>query len=102
MFARRQYFNFRHTVEQVVVRLAHHRPGHAELTCNPHQLGNAPAAKIRHTPVPDFAGAQHDIKCAQRLFKGHAVVIAVQVQHVNIVGLQSLQTRIDFTQHPAA
>jgi hypothetical protein len=54
-----------------------------------HHLGDAPAAEVGHAPVADLAGAQQVVQRAQRLFQVHAVEVAVQVQDVDVVGLQA-------------
>jgi hypothetical protein len=63
---------------------------------------DAPAAEIRHAPVADLSVTQHGAQGAQGLFQVHAVVVAVQVEDVDMVGLQAPQAGLDLALHPAA
>ena len=100
--AGRQYLDLGHAIEQVVVGLAHHRPRHAHLPGQVHQLRDAPAPKIGNAPVADLARAQHGIERPQGLLQVHAVVVAVQIENIHMVGLQPPEARLDLAQHPAA
>ena len=97
-----QHLDLGQAVEQVVVGLADHRPRHVQLARPVHQLGDAPAAKVGHAPVADLAGAQQRVDRAQRLFQVHAVVVAVQVVDIDVVGGQPLQAGLAGPHHPGA
>ena len=102
VLARRQHLHLGHAVEQVVVRLADHRAWHAQLAGQAHHLSNAPTPKIGDAPVANLARLQHGLQRTQRLLQVHAVVVQVQVQNIDVVGLQPRQRGRNVTQHPAA
>jgi hypothetical protein len=84
-----QYFNFWLTVEQIVIRLAHHRGWHVHLLAQAHDLCNAPPSEVRQTPVTNLAIAQQGFNGAQGFFKVQTVEVAVHVIDVQVVSLQA-------------
>ena len=99
--AHRQHLHLGLAVQQVVVRLADRRAGHVQRLGHVHHLGDAPAAEVGHAPGADLAGAQQRVHGAQRLFQVHAVVIAVQVVDVEVVGAQAPQAVLAGALDPA-
>ena len=95
-----QHFHLGLPVEQVVIGLADHRPGHIHLPRQMHQLGDAPTPEIRNTPVADLAVAQQRLNGPQRLLEVHAIEVAVQVVDVDMVGIEPLQAGLTGAQHP--
>ncbi|MNT08093.1 hypothetical protein D3C72_1428220 [compost metagenome] len=102
MLASRQDLHLGHAVQQVVVRLAGHRARHAQLAAQPRDLGDAPAAEVRHRPVADLAAAHQVAHRADRLFQVLAGVVAVQVKDVDMVGREPVQAVLDRARDPHA
>ena len=99
--ASRKDLDLRHPVEQVVVRLADDRRRHALRRAFGDDLGDAPAAVVRHAEVADLAAADQVADRADGLGDRRAPVVAVQVVDVDVIGGEPREAAVAGRQHPA-
>ena len=90
-----QLLRFGLAVDDVVQRLAHNRLGHTQALGHVADLGDAPAAEIGHAPVTDLALLQQITDGPHGFFQRHAVVFAVQVVDIQVIGTHARQAGFD-------
>jgi len=82
--------------------LAHGRLRHAEFLAKVNHFGDAPSAKVRQAKASELASADQVAQRAHRFFEVFFVVVAVQIEDVEVVGLQARQDGIGLLDQPAS
>ncbi|MNS70348.1 hypothetical protein D3C72_1036900 [compost metagenome] len=100
MVGGRQLFGFRRAVDDIVERLAGNGPVDAELVGQMRNFSDAPAAEIRHAEVTQLACMDEIGDGAHRLFQRRIEDGAVEIEDIDIVGVETAQRILDGLDDP--
>ncbi len=93
----RQLLSFGLAIGNVVERLARHRRIQPERLRGMAELGNLPRAMVRQSVVAQFARLDQIVERTHRFFDRRLVVFAMDVEQIDVIGVQALQAGIDGT-----